>query len=79
MTAPAAMSILTWEQIRHSGARTVPDLLRWIPGVQVYRNGPGNHVVSLRGTGGLNGNNVVVTINGVAINSPLDASAGVAS
>jgi iron complex outermembrane receptor protein len=74
ITAPATMSVVTWEQIRLSGARTVPDLLRWVPGVQVYRNAPGNHVVSLRGTGGLNGNNVVVTINGIAINNPLDAS-----
>jgi iron complex outermembrane receptor protein len=74
ITAPATMSIMTWEQIRLSGARTVPDLLRWVPGVQVYRNAPGNHVISVRGTGGLNGNNVVVTINGIAINNPLDAS-----
>jgi iron complex outermembrane receptor protein len=74
IAAPTTISTLSWEQIQHSGARTVPDLLRWVPGVQVYRNAPGNYIVSLRGTGGLNGNNVVVTVNGVPINSPLDAS-----
>ncbi len=74
IAAPTTISTLTWEQIRLSGARTIPDLLRWVPGVQVYRNAPGNYIVSLRGTGGLNGNNVVVMINGVPINSPLDAS-----
>jgi iron complex outermembrane receptor protein len=74
LSAPATISTLSWEEIRLSGARTVPDLLRFVPGVQVYRNAPGNYIVSMRGAGGLNGNNVVVTVNGVPINSPLDAS-----
>jgi outer membrane receptor protein involved in Fe transport len=74
IAAPASVSTLHWDQIRHSGARTVPDLLRWVPGVQVARAAPGNYNVSLRGTAGLNGNNVVVTINGIPINSPVDAS-----
>jgi iron complex outermembrane receptor protein len=32
---PAAISVLTSEQIHKSGARTIPDLLRLIPGVNV--------------------------------------------
>jgi outer membrane receptor protein involved in Fe transport len=74
LTAPAAITTISRDQIRLSGARTIPDLLRWVPGVQVFRNGPGNHIVSLRGTGGLNGNNVVVLVDSVPINSPLDGS-----
>lgn len=74
ITAPTTMSTLDWEEIRYSGARTIPDLIRWIPGVQVSRNAAGNYLVSLRGTAGLNGNNVVVRINEIPINSPVDAS-----
>jgi iron complex outermembrane receptor protein len=74
LTAPAAMSRLSRDEIGLSGAHSVPDLLRWVPGVQVFRNAPGNYIVSMRGTGGLGGNNVVVMVNGVPINSPLDAS-----
>jgi iron complex outermembrane receptor protein len=74
LRAPATLTTLSGDRLRHSGATTIPDLLRWVPGVQVFRSAPGNYVVSLRGAGGLGGNNVVVTIDGVPINSPLDGS-----
>jgi outer membrane receptor protein involved in Fe transport len=74
LRAPATLSTLTGNQLRRSGATTIPDLLRGVPGVQVLRSAPGNFVVSLRGAGGLGGNNVVVTIDGIPINSPLDGS-----
>lgn len=74
LRAPATLSTLTNEQLRHSGAVTIPDLLRSVPGVQVFRSAPGNFVVSIRGAGGLGGNNVVVTLDGITLNSPLDGS-----
>jgi iron complex outermembrane receptor protein len=74
LRAPATLTTIRYDRIRRSGATTIPDLLRWVPGVQVFRSAPGNYVVSLRGAGGLGGNNVVVTVDGVPINSPLDGS-----
>ena len=43
-----------------------------VPGIQVHQNAPGNYIVSLRGTNGLSGNNTIVMIDGVPINSPID-------
>lgn len=74
LRAPASMTTLTAAQIRRSGATTVPDVLRSVPGVAVFRNTPGNYVVSLRGTGGLAGNNVILLVDGIPINNPLDGN-----
>lgn len=80
--APATVTILKRRDIERSGARTIPELLMRVPGVLVTRHGPGNFVVNIRGTGaiqgedhlgGLQGNNVVVTLDGVPINNPLDS------
>ena len=61
-------------QIRLSGATTLPDVLRFVPGVAVTRNAPGNYVVSLRGTGGLAANNVILLVDGIPLNNPLDGT-----
>jgi outer membrane receptor protein involved in Fe transport len=74
LKAPAAVSRLDRERIRHTGALSIADLLRAVPGVQVMRSAAGNTVVSLRGTAGLDGNNVVVLLDGMPLNSPLDGS-----
>jgi outer membrane receptor protein involved in Fe transport len=74
LRAPATLSSLSDDQLRRSGARSIPELLRGVPGVQVFRSAPGNFVVSIRGAGGLGGNNVVVTLDGIPLNSPLDGS-----
>ncbi|MCA9575694.1 MAG: TonB-dependent receptor [Polyangiales bacterium] len=74
LDAPATVTVLTHEDIVRSGARTIPDLLRYVPGVQVQQVAPGSYLVAIRGAGGLTGNNVVVMVDGVPINSPLDGS-----
>lgn len=74
LKAPAAVTTLSADELRRSGAQMLPDLLRTVPGVQVYRNAAGSYVVSLRGTNGLANNNVVVLVDGVEINSPIDGS-----
>jgi outer membrane receptor protein involved in Fe transport len=74
LRAPATMTTIDATQIRLSGATTVPDVLRFVPGVAVYRSAPDNHVVALRGTGGLSGNNIILLIDGIPINSPLDGT-----
>jgi outer membrane cobalamin receptor len=74
LRAPATMTTIDADRIRLSGATTVVEALQWVPGVQVLRNAPGNWVVSLRGVGGLAGNDLVVLIDGMQMNSPLDGS-----
>jgi hypothetical protein len=74
LRAPATITTLDSTQIRLSGATTVPDVLRFVPGVAVYRSAPNNYVVALRGTGGLSGNNIILLVDGIPINSPLDGT-----
>ncbi len=74
LAVPATLTRLEGVDIRRSGATSIPDLLRLVPGVQVVQSGPGVYTVSLRGAGGLAGNNVVVMIDGVRVNSPLDGN-----
>ena len=40
--SPAAVYVITNEMIRRSGARSIPDVLRLVPGVQVARLTPTN-------------------------------------
>jgi outer membrane receptor protein involved in Fe transport len=74
LRAPATITTLDSTQIRLSGATTVPDVLRFVPGVAVYRSSPNNYVVALRGTGGLSGNNIILLVDGIPINNPLDGT-----
>lgn len=72
LSAPATVTLIEHDEIRRSPARTIPDLLRLVPGVQVYQSAPGIFTVSIRGAGGVTGNNVVVTVDGIPIASAMD-------
>lgn len=48
---PAAIYVVTGEDIRRSGAATLPDMLRMVPGVQVAQIDQGHWQVSIRGFG----------------------------
>lgn len=50
--APAAVFVLTGEDIRRSGARTIADALRLVPGLQVIRTNAQSYTVTARGFGG---------------------------
>jgi iron complex outermembrane receptor protein len=50
--APAAIFVLTGEDIRRSGARTIADALRLVPGLQVIRTNSQSYTVTARGFGG---------------------------
>ena len=50
--APAAIFVLTGEDIRRSGARTIADALRLVPGLQVTRTSAQAYTVTARGFGG---------------------------
>ncbi|MEP6592616.1 MAG: TonB-dependent receptor [Acidobacteriota bacterium] len=71
---PAAVYIITRDDIRRSGMTTVPDLLRLVPGVQVAQINASKWAVSVRGFNNLASNKVLVLVDGRSIYNPLFAS-----
>ncbi|HKF48370.1 MAG TPA: TonB-dependent receptor [Terracidiphilus sp.] len=69
---PAAIYVLTGDDIRRSGVTRIPDALRLIPGVNVARvNGSRNWVVAIRGLGDQYSKYVLVLVDGRSIYTPL--------
>jgi iron complex outermembrane recepter protein len=69
---PAAIYVLTGDDIRRSGVTSIPDALRLIPGVNVARvNGSRNWAVGIRGFGDQFSRYVLVLIDGRSVYSPL--------
>jgi iron complex outermembrane receptor protein len=67
--APSPVTVITAKQIRESGARTVPDLLRLVPGVNVRWN-PMGPTIDVRGFGeSPRPNRLLLLIDGVPTNS----------
>jgi iron complex outermembrane recepter protein len=68
---PAAIYVLTQEDIRRSGVTTVPELLRLVPGVEVARIDSDHWAVGIRGFGSEFSKSVLVLIDGRSVYSPL--------
>jgi iron complex outermembrane recepter protein len=68
---PAAMYVITAEDIRRSGARTLPELLREVPGMDVARVGASAWAVSARGFTGRYANMLLVMVDGRTVYSPM--------
>src|SRR5947207_11125438 len=67
--APSAVTVVTAKQIRESGARSVPDLLRLVAGVNVRWN-PMTQTSDMRGFGeNPFANRVLMLIDGAPVNS----------
>ena len=62
--APVSVTALTPDDIRRSGATSLGDLLRTIPGIDVMQPFPGHVSVSARGTNEIRSNNMLVLIDG---------------
>lgn len=71
MGVPAAMYVLTEDDIRRSGAQTLPEMLRLVPGIHVSMLDGSKHQVSIRGFAGRFSNKLQVLIDGRSIYSPL--------
>jgi len=67
----AAIFVISQEDIRRSGATTIPDLLRMVPGVDVARLDHSNWAVSIRGFSNVYSNKVLVLIDGRSVYHPL--------
>ena len=61
---PAAVYVLTQNDIRRSGATTLPDLLRTVPGVEVAQIQSNNWAVGIRGFGSQFSRGVLLLIDG---------------
>lgn len=74
--SPAAVFVIDQEMIRRSGAQTLPEALRMVPGVHVGVGNVGEPNVSIRGMGTGNiffpySNRVLVLIDGRSIYDPI--------
>jgi iron complex outermembrane receptor protein len=69
----AAVFVLNREDIARSGATSIPDVLRLVPGVQVAQLGNGRWAVSARGFSGRFSNKLQVLMDGRSLYSPLFA------
>src|SRR5579862_1683689 len=67
----AAIFVITQEDIRRSGATSIPDLLRMVPGVDVAQVDHSTWAVSIRGFNDVYANKVLVIIDGRSVYQPV--------
>ena len=68
---PAAVFVVTQEMIRRSGARTLPEVLRVVPGLHVARIDANKWAISIRGFNSRYANKLLVQIDGRVVYTPL--------
>ncbi len=71
--APAAIFVISREDIRRSGARNIPDLLRMVPGVDVAQIDTGKWAISARGFNGQYSDKLLVLVDGRTVYTPIFA------
>ena len=70
---PAAVFVITADEIRRSGVTSIPEALRLAPGVEVARRNTYEWSISIRGFNGDLSNKLLVLIDGRSVYSPLYA------
>ncbi len=70
---PAAVYVLTQEDIRQSGATSIPEVLRLVPGVEVARIDSDKWSIGVRGFGSRLSRSVLVLIDGRSVYTQLFA------
>jgi iron complex outermembrane receptor protein len=70
---PAAIYVITQEDIRRSGASSIPEVLRLAPGVEVARIDSNTWSLGVRGFGSALSRSVLVLIDGRTVYTPLFA------
>lgn len=71
--SPAAIALLTPEDIRRSGHASLPELLRMVPGLDVARVHGNEWAISARGLTGQYANKLLVLVDGRSVYSPMFA------
>ena len=69
--APAAVAVVTNEDIRRSGATSVPEALRNIPGIHVARQSASTWAISARGFSSVNSEKLLVLTDTRSLYTPL--------
>jgi iron complex outermembrane receptor protein len=69
--APTSVFVITSEDIRRSGATSLPEALRLAPNLQVARVSSNEYAISARGFNGTAANKLLVLIDGRSVYSPL--------
>jgi iron complex outermembrane recepter protein len=74
--APAAVYVISHDDILRSGAGSLPEILRLAPNLEVFQSSPGNYVVTARGFSGNNAaqnfpDKLLVLIDGRSVYSPI--------
>lgn len=73
LTAPASVTVITSEEIRQSGAITLPEVLRMVPGMHVAQIDGNKWAMGIRGFSDRLARAMLVMIDGRAVYSPLFA------
>lgn len=68
--SPTAISVLTAEDIRRSGATSIPEALRLVPGLSVARINANEWAISARGFNAQYGNKLLVLVDGRSVYTP---------
>jgi iron complex outermembrane recepter protein len=69
--APASVYVITGEDIRRSGAVTLPEALRLAPNLQIARIDSGQYAITARGFNSTIANKLLVLIDGRTVYTPL--------
>lgn len=69
--AAASIFVISSDDIRRSGARTIPEILRLAPNLHVARVSASTYAISARGFNNSSGNKLLVMIDGRSVYSPL--------
>ncbi|MBK8816784.1 MAG: TonB-dependent receptor [Methylococcaceae bacterium] len=67
----AAAYVITQDDIRRSGATTIPEALRMVPGLHTARISPSKWAISARGFNGLFADKMLVLMDGRSLYSPI--------
>lgn len=68
---PASLYVITRDDIRRSGANTVPEILRLAPNLQVARADAAQYAISARGFNNVLANKLLVLMDGRTLYTPL--------
>ncbi|MFQ5779426.1 MAG: TonB-dependent receptor plug domain-containing protein [Nitrospiria bacterium] len=65
--SPSTITVITEDEIRRSGATSIPDILRSVPGMEVMQTSSAEFNVSIRGNNQLQANKLLVLIDGRSV------------
>ncbi|RPJ48002.1 MAG: TonB-dependent receptor [Candidatus Latescibacterota bacterium] len=72
-SAPAAVYVMSGEEVRRTGGTTIAEALRYVPGVQVSRVSSNWWAVTVRGFAGNFANKLLVLVDGRSVYTPFYA------